>query len=394
MENNNDNNRKKSSFMKIMGSKVSDSLSVVMIIVAFLSFLVIGLGGNESYAIETNEAGFDTRVIEDYAAAAIYTGDGDSSLVPLYTSNGQQIYCLEYDKGMPTFIPEVGEIVVQRGVHYTQTDTSVDRGILYIASIMNITDVSTGQALNNNLQTWIKQIAVWDYLNEIPADVKSSVTSVDSVWMWDANGTSKVYYHDANNNNLYNTYVKPILDKAKNVKNDSLTVSKTSDLVELTEDGKYYQTQMFNVNFSTDLNNMLMSYELSFPDSPENIEVYTEDGQRIEDLSNVTQTKFFLRVPADKVTEDAKVVHVSVKGHINGYTAGIFAPEDPTFQHVVLARPEISDINSGVDLDIKVTTDAPDTRMSVTQSVYFIGLVILLCGIGIIYANTKPSKSE
>ena len=33
---------------------------------------------------------------------------------------------------------------------------------------------------------------------------------------------------------------------------------------------------------------------------------------------------------------------------------------------------------------------APDTGMNTTQTIYFIGLIVLLCGVGIVYANAKP----
>ena len=37
---------------------------------------------------------------------------------------------------------------------------------------------------------------------------------------------------------------------------------------------------------------------------------------------------------------------------------------------------------------------SPDTAMSSVQTIYFIGLVVLLCGIGIIYANAKPVEEK
>ena len=33
---------------------------------------------------------------------------------------------------------------------------------------------------------------------------------------------------------------------------------------------------------------------------------------------------------------------------------------------------------------------APDTGISAGQTIYFVGLIVLLCGVGIIYANAKP----
>ena len=43
-----------------------------------------------------------------------------------------------------------------------------------------------------------------------------------------------------------------------------------------------------------------------------------------------------------------------------------------------------------IPFDIDVTTE--DTGITAAQSVYFIGLIILLAGVGIIYANIKPRE--
>lgn len=37
---------------------------------------------------------------------------------------------------------------------------------------------------------------------------------------------------------------------------------------------------------------------------------------------------------------------------------------------------------------------SPDTGMNAAQTIYFIGLIVLLCGVGIVYANTKPVESK
>ena len=37
---------------------------------------------------------------------------------------------------------------------------------------------------------------------------------------------------------------------------------------------------------------------------------------------------------------------------------------------------------------------APDTGMSAAQTIYFIGLIVLLCGVGIVYANAKPIENN
>ena len=40
------------------------------------------------------------------------------------------------------------------------------------------------------------------------------------------------------------------------------------------------------------------------------------------------------------------------------------------------------------------TPDVPDTGMGVAQTIYFMGLILLLSGVGIVYANAKPKTNE
>ena len=47
--------------------------------------------------------------------------------------------------------------------------------------------------------------------------------------------------------------------------------------------------------------------------------------------------------------------------------------------------------DSGKDFDL---APAPDTGISAGQTIYFVGLIVLLCGVGIIYANAKPTQVQ
>ena len=45
-------------------------------------------------------------------------------------------------------------------------------------------------------------------------------------------------------------------------------------------------------------------------------------------------------------------------------------------------------------VDVNYTPDVPDTGMTTAQTIYFIGLIILLSGVGIIYATAKPQEQN
>ena len=51
-------------------------------------------------------------------------------------------------------------------------------------------------------------------------------------------------------------------------------------------------------------------------------------------------------------------------------------------------------INKPLNIQLDYTPDVPDTGMGIAQTIYFMGLILLLSGVGIVYANAKPKTSE
>ena len=84
----------------------------------------------------------------------------------------------------------------------------------------------------------------------------------------------------------------------------------------------------------------------------------------------------------------ATTVNISVTGNFEKYT-GFYYSGGSNCQQVTTVENVVDHPNTGADFAI-----APDTSMSSAQTIYFIGLVVLLCGVGIIYANAKPSAQK
>ena len=70
----------------------------------------------------------------------------------------------------------------------------------------------------------------------------------------------------------------------------------------------------------------------------------------------------------------------------NYYTA-----QNGDFQKVVTVTGTTTDVSAGAPFQIIPT---PQTGMNIAQTIYFIGLIVLLCGVGIVYANAKPVESK
>ena len=108
-------------------------------------------------------------------------------------------------------------------------------------------------------------------------------------------------------------------------------------------------------------------------------------------MTNLSKgTKFYGRVPADKVTEKSQNLTVQVKGHFNSLDGSIYS--SGANQKVITVTGKTIDKVSGDSIEI---VGVPNTGIITAQTVYlFIGLIVLLCGVGIVYANAKPVQDK
>ena len=90
---------------------------------------------------------------------------------------------------------------------------------------------------------------------------------------------------------------------------------------------------------------------------------------------------------------------LSVTAAFTGKTAyyyGFTNRSDPNTpverQKVAFVGTVTQHINKGIVIPFDIDVPTEDTGITAAQSVYFIGLIILLAGVGIIYANIKPRE--
>ncbi len=399
-----DNNEKqKSKFRQVMGSQVPHHLSALMIMVAFVSFIAIQFSGKDSYAImydkdtvgntivtdqtsstasfrrlQGNISGPSEAGVANYNAPYQMARNGDNPSSPYNI----QVFCLQKDGAIPN-----------GGTTFTRTNTPVDSGIVYILS------KSGTHGLPKYTDTWVTQTAVWLYsynmaqkgktgfdkntwdgkhdelLPKIKQDTQISALNTEG---------AGVREDDPAVAELYNKYVAPLVTQAEKAKSNTLTITKSSDEITVTGDNKYYKSPMITVSGLQAGETYSIKSEF-----PSGTKLYTESGKEITDLSKITASKFYMLVPIASVTEKTKKVTLSVTGPVP--TAYVFTPPSGTdYQNVTVLEKET--VNTGLELDYQPSV--PDTGMNTAQSVYFIGLVILLCGLGIIYANAKSKVSE
>ncbi len=399
MENN--QNNKQSNFQKFMQSKGSIICSFVLAFVAVVSLISAGFN-QVSYAIPDVENHLPDQFETAEVNATIIGSRGEFNVVQYHTSSGIPVFCLEHG------------VDFCESHSYTKGDMITDYGLLYVManSYPNKDFMNDGQKLNNYLQTWITQVSIWVYLNEAAkadnitdptylakiqlseedlAAIKSETgVYVETIDDYDDGMTA----YSAGGKNLYTTYIEPLVSQALAVRhtpNKTLNISREDEEITVSGDEEYYETSMITVTGSPSEN--FNGFKLELSQSPNGTKIIGEDGQEMTELDNLsTGTKFYLRIPIANVTEENKTIQLSVTGSFKTYEGNYYvASECQTISSVETVN---NNVNKGLDIELNYTPEVPDTSMSTAQTVYFIGLIVLLSGIGIIYANAKTSENR
>lgn len=407
--------KKQTFFKQLFNDRGSMIALVVVAFVGVLGLMVFGLN-QISFAANTTAALPDTFVSKQgdenvmrligtagYMEGEVFkTTDPDKvkqGILPIlgfYTDGDIPIFCIEYNVGY-----EVGKT-------YTKGGEIKDYGLIYLMSQIYPNKPfkdSSGDELDENIQVWLTQSAIWSYLYE-SGDANNTNFSE---WNDKVKLVFKLYNSDGDDviatdgsKTLYQQFgIDTIIAKAKEVKSNVkdltafLTVSKASDNISVTNDNKYYQTDAISVIGSTkaDFISKYNGYSVTLSNAPEGTFLVDEKGNKYDDLSKMSPTdKFFVRVPIKNVKEENKKFGLSIKGNFEMYGANMYVSD--ARQKVANVKLINQVINKNLDINLDYTPEVPDTGMGVAQTIYFMGLILLLSGVGIVYANAKPKTNE
>ena len=388
-----DNQQRKVRIARKRGSSVT---AVLVAIVAVAALIVVGFGqisfaipeegvtlGNEFTSATPDE---DTAIIGEVSRFVVNS---------LLTSEGQHVFCIERD------------IKYKGDLKYVKTNRVLDSGLLYLMSNLypnkKIMDGET--ELPVGVQIWLSQSAVWIYAamngyennTEITADLVEKI--LYETQLYDKDGTVVAALDpdtDADYVSLYDKYgILKLLSDAQKLgtsPSNSLSVTKKSEGVSMTSDGKFYQTDFVNV-VGTVLSESIGTFngfELKLNKAPEGTKVVDKDGKEITDITNLAPgTKFAFRILVDKVKEENKKMEVSVLGSFNSYAADIYVATDS--QTVTSVSKINNNISVPLDLEINYTPTVPDTALDNSSTLYIVGLILLLSGLGIFYTSAKKN---
>jgi len=394
MEDNNQNKQQKN------GLNASVVLSFVVAIFAIVS---IAMGGIS--LLQNNGVSYAAPVTlpDSFTFNLLNGGDG----VAVTSSNRAMpfnvpMYVADNNKDNPIFCIEKNTNVGDAS-NYTSGDDIEDYGLLYLLNNSYANGVKVTSATGEDakyVEGWVTQAAIWMYLYEkdptatqatsknyiSPEDVNDIKTATKLTLVNRTNNVSKEIYNGAN---LYTTYVKPLVDKAKAATDVAiLSVSKASDEVSLSENKKFYRSALITV--TGDPSSSLKNYAISLS-GIDGAKAIDEDGNEL--TTNIPAgTKFYVTIPAEKVTKEIQKVVVTVNGTFTTlegkyYATTVTDDEGKPLQRVVSVKAGEKKISKGTEVEF-IGTD--DTGMNTFQTIYFIGLIVLLCGVGIVYANAKP----
>lgn len=253
-------------------------------------------------------------------------------------------------------------------------------------------DDSANAVATTLMNTWITQMGIWGYQGTI-----SSSELNDSLLAYKQTGDNTSEYEEYGDAAFTSGfYAKATWDK--------YVASEIKAAQELNSNSPYDATMTMKVdgdwskidgtdNVKSGLISVVVSsgntstYSLSFDNVPNGVKVYTEDGSEVTDLTSIpVSSKIYLVVPKSNQKEDYKF---SIKANTTvTYNAPYqYVDNASGHQPSILVGPESKDLNASLEMTL-----APDTALSVSNSIYFLGFLILISGVFVIYANVKTKK--
>lgn len=402
MEENNNKNKREQRRQNLDFSVVLSFVVAIFAVVSIGAFAIASnQGNNVSYAAVTGDT-FTMRMYTDddtsnphnYSSIVGRHGrDGTSFKVPLYYDSGSAdadvVFCIQYG------IDGVDNTAYQKDADHP----IVDAGLLYIlthsyASGEVFTDiVGTDNKPFIPAEIFATQAAIWMYLDRHSTDTvdklkpsgNDSLAALQQVDTLFLNGRNSIGSNSVDAHGIYEK-IAGLVAAAENASVKKVNLVKENDEFVPSDDGKYYQTALITVIGSPA--DDLKSYGVALSGVDGAIAV-SENGETLPESGIAPGTRFFVRIPVASVNEKATKLSVKVNGVFNSSVGNRYVAEGR--QTVVVVTPGEEVVPGGLDIDL---VGVPDTGINTAQTIYFIGLIVLLCGVGIVYANAKPVESK
>lgn len=417
--------KKQSFFQQLFNDKGSMVAVIVVAVVAVVGLIAFGFNQISFAADEIDGTGsLEEKYVSAYGRDTNLVGSGG------YVSGGT-----EYTFENISFIPyqmqrSVGTAIYKdyvicidymtefaNGAEYFSDEPVYDNGLIHLMTELdNVLPTDKPE-----LAYWLKQTAVWAYLyeSESEADLAKDPSRAEdyknihdnvkwvntlSISNESAGSVSELYKADPapGKATFWNEYgIEQIYNDAVAKRNSSssynydIELTRDNDKISLSENGKDYVTSSYYVTSKN--SNLVDDYYIELDKNiPEGTKVYDANSGQVINIEEPVSgaTKFKLVIPVDKVNDKNKNFKVSVYSDYIGEGLVEFINTSNGYQTVVDNGPIYLFDEANITVSVNYTPNVPNTGMTTAQTIYFIGLIILLGGVGIIYANAKPQENN
>lgn len=312
------------------------------------------------------------------------------------------VYCLEIWANFPT-------ASYPTTFNKTSEQTYMTPGVAALLTYANSQDGPFGKDLSTDVEGTKKeqaavQLALWLYLyktnvNGYQDKVKAvhNANSDASHFYMDETSEAKIYSYP-----IYGTKIKQLVEFAeKNAKYyENPSVSASTDTPNWSVDGDYLVSDEITFNISP--LETLESFKINVNDVPEGTVIVFGGEEYNKD--QLGDNKVFgeadagkalkVKVPRSQVTNTKGNINLSIITSHKNYNGWEYKSDNDRHQRIAAGKPEIKEAAHSINLTVQEKVPAPATGQNSSMTLYITGLIVLLCGIGIVCANVNPSKQK
>ena len=368
--------------------KKSKIMSSLLAVAAFGLFTNVSA---ESYVLDSapdtftaNGSGKSTNLEND--AEMANNSIVDANVIDYHTKDKQKVFCIE--RGKQYAANEV----------YTKNGEVSDQLLAYIVAASDqyykdnlagsavATENSTLEEVKKYEQSWLTQVAIWKYQSTLNAgdEFANTVIGTDNVIYENTLSSTSLYSISTRASDLWKEADK-LIAKAKEDMNKS-----NAETLKFNFEGEYELDKDNKIIKTGLITSPITNFSLNLSEAPEGTKVYDQQGNEL-DSNNITTNTFYLTFPIDNVDNysfDFNVLSSVING-VTTYTG--YKYTNGTYQIVMLVVKGNKPLNGAINFK---GSYVEDTASFVARSIYFVGFLILLAGVGVIYTNVKPKKEQ
>ena len=385
-------------------------LSGLLSLAAFSVFTNVNA---ESYTLFEAPDSFTTNAAgHSVEGSTTYMNPGNDAVlgnVKVAAAAGQQIIDYHTRDNKKVFCIDRKTTYNVAGATYTKKDAVADQVLAYIVGLSDsfYTDnfAATAAATADTQldyvkkyeQAWLTQAAIWKYNSSknLTEDNFASLTIAsgdEGIILEDGiNGADGLYYRYSNRADKLWLKVDELINLAKtaaakaNDADEKLTFAFEGSY-ELDKDTKTIKTGLIKMS-----NSNVGTYSLDLSKAPSGTKVYNSKGEEITVTANITDNQFYLEFPIENVENYSFDFDIGSMGNTNGGVFKGYEYINEGNQPLMLVVQDNKILNGAINFK---GSHIDDTASMISRSIYFVGFLILIAGVGMIYINVKPKKEQ